>query len=83
MPPRHNERPEMSEIEGVPYLYKYIHTLLSNIQFFNHDAYAQDHKYDQDFIQNLMTDEGTTTCLYAICCIVMVLTTMWQKREAY
>jgi len=38
-----------------------IHTPLPSAQFFNLDEYAKDHKRDEDFNPDLLTDEGTST----------------------
>jgi len=61
VPPCNNEAVQVSEIEGVPPGYVYIHTPLPSGQFFNHDAYAKDRKRDKDFDQDLLTDEETST----------------------
>jgi len=39
----------------------YIHTPLPCTQFFNHDAYTEDHKHNKDFNPYLLTDEGPST----------------------
>jgi len=46
VPPGDNEDAHLSEIEGVPPGYEYIHTPLPSAQFFNLDAYAKDRKHD-------------------------------------
>jgi len=61
VPPGNNEAAQVSEIEGVPPGYVYIHTPLSRAQFFNHDAYAKDCKRDKDVNPDLLTDKGTST----------------------
>jgi len=61
VPPGDNEAAHVSEIECVPPGYLYIHTCLPTAQFFNHDAYAKDHKGDKDFNPDLLTDKGTST----------------------
>jgi len=50
-----------SETEGVPPGYVYIHTPLSNAQFFNLCAYAKNRNRHKEFIPDLLTDEGTST----------------------
>jgi len=40
VPPGNNEAAHLSDIEGLPPRYVYIHTPLPSAQFFNHDAYA-------------------------------------------
>jgi len=61
VPPSNNEAAHLSEIEGVPPTYVYIHTSLPSAQFFNHDAYAKDCKRDKDVDPDLMSDEETST----------------------
>ena len=53
-----------SEINGVPPGYVYIHTPLPSAQFSNLDAYSKDCKRDEDFIPDLLPDEGISTGLY-------------------
>ena len=60
MPPGDNEGAHSSVIEGVPPGYVYIHNYLPRAQFFNLEAYAKDHRCDNDFIPDLLTDEGTS-----------------------
>jgi len=60
-PPGDNEAAHISEIEGPPPRYVYIHTHLPSAQFFNHDAYAKDRKRDNEFNPDLLTDTGTST----------------------
>jgi len=61
VPPSDNEVVDLSEIEGVPPGYVYIHTPLPSAQFFNHDASAKDCKCGKDFDPDLLTDEETST----------------------
>jgi len=61
VPPGNNEAAHVSEIEGVPPRYVYIHTPFLSAQFFNLDAYAKDRKRDNDFHPDSLTDEGTST----------------------
>jgi len=61
VPPSINEAAHLSEIEGVPPGYVYIHTSLPSAQFFNHDAYAKDRKRDKHFDPDLLTDEEIST----------------------
>jgi len=72
----------MSEIDGAPTGYVYIHTALPSAQFFNHDAYAKDHKGDKDFDPDLLTDEETSTGYYTIWCVVMQLTSILRTTAA-
>jgi len=60
-PAGNNEEAHLSEIEGVPPGYVYIHTPLPSAQFLNHDAYAKDRKRDKNFDPDLVTDEETFT----------------------
>jgi len=61
VPPCNNEAAHRSEIEGLPPGYVNIHTRLPSAQFFNHAAYAKDHKREKDFDSDLLTDEETST----------------------
>jgi len=61
VPTADNEAAHLSEIEGVPPGYAYIHTPLPGAQFFNYDAYAKDYKRDKDFDPDLLTDEETSS----------------------
>jgi len=61
VPPGKNEAAHLSETEGVPPGYVYIHTPLPSAQCFNHDAYAKDRKRDKDIDPDLLTDEETST----------------------
>jgi len=78
-----NKGAEIPEIEGVSPRYVYIHIPLPNAQFVNRNAFAKDCKCDQDFIPDLLTDEGTTTGYYTICCMVMKLTFILQMKAVY
>jgi len=59
--PSVNEGAQISEIEAVVPRYVFVPTPFPNTQFFNLDAYANDHKCEHDFSQDLLTDEGTST----------------------
>jgi len=61
LPPCNNEAAHISELDGVPPVYVYIHTPLPSAQFFNLDAYAKDRMCDKDFNSVLLPDEGTST----------------------
>jgi len=61
VPPGDNGAAHLSEIEGVPSGYVYIHPPLPSAQFFNHDAYDKDCKRDKDFNPDLLTANGTST----------------------
>jgi len=61
VPPGDNEGAHVTEIQGVPPGYVYIHTPLPCAQFLNLEAYAKDCKRDEDFNPNLLTNEGTST----------------------
>jgi len=61
VPPSNNEAAHLSEMDGVPPRYVYIHTPLPIAEFFNRDAYAKDRKDDKDFDPDLLTDEETST----------------------
>jgi len=61
VPPVINDEAHISEIEGVPPGYMYIHTPFPSSKFLHLDAYAKDLKHDKDFDPDLLTDEGTST----------------------
>ena len=82
VPPANNEEAHVFDIEGVPRRYVYIHTPLPCAQFFNLDADAKDCKRDKDCNPDLLTDEGTSTGYYTICCVVMQLTSILQTTAA-
>jgi len=82
VPPGNNEAAHISEIEGVPPRYMFIHSPLPSAQFSNLDTNAKDRKRDKDFNPDLLTDEGTSTGLYTICCVVMQLTSILQTTAA-
>jgi hypothetical protein len=54
-PPGDAEGNERNEIEGMPSRCVYMHSLLPNTQFFNHNAFAKDRKRDKDFIPDLLS----------------------------
>jgi len=82
VPPGNNEAAHVSEIEGQPPGYVIIHTRLPSAPCFNYDAYAMDRKHDKDFDPDLLTNEGTSTDQYTICCMVMQLTSILQMTAA-
>jgi len=61
VPPGADQGALVSEIDGVPPGYEYIHTPLPSAQFFNLHADAKDSKRDKDFKPDLLTDEETST----------------------
>jgi len=69
--PGKNEAAHLSEMEGVPPRYVYIHNPLPSTQCFNVDAYAKDRKRNKDFNTDLPTEEKTSINSYTICCVVM------------
>jgi len=83
VPPGYNEAAHITQIQGVPPGSVYIHTPLPSAQLFNPDGYAQDHKCDNDFNSDLLTDDGTSTGLYTISCMGMRLTSILQTTAAY
>ena len=76
VPPGDSDRSQSSETEGVPPRYVYIHSPFHSTQFLNFDLYAKDRKRDNDWIRDFLTDEGTSTGQYTICCGVMQLTSI-------
>jgi len=55
------QRTHASEIEGIQPGYEYIYTLLPCTQLLNRDEFTKDHKHDNDFIPDFLTDEGPST----------------------
>jgi len=76
----HNEWAQCSEIDNLPCSYVYLHTPLPSVQFFHLDAYGQDSQHDADLNPDLLTDEGTSTGYYTICCVVMQRTSIVLTR---
>jgi len=72
----------LSEIEGVPPVYVYIHTPLPSAQFFNLDAFAKDCKRDEDFNTDLLSDEERSTGEYTMCWVIMQLTSILHTTVA-
>jgi len=64
--PGDNKGAQCSENESVLARDVYIHSPLPRVQFFNLDAHGKNRKCDQDYIQNLLTDEGICTGLFTI-----------------
>jgi len=60
-PPGDDQRGHASESEGLPPRYAYIHTPLHSTQLFNLGVYAKDRERNEDFIPDLLTNEGTST----------------------
>jgi len=60
-PPDETESTESSKPDGLPPGYVYIHTPLHSARFFNRDPYANDPMRNEDFIPDLLTDEGPST----------------------
>ena len=61
VPPIENEAAPVSETNGVPPGYVYIHTPLPSAQCCNLDGYAMDRKLHKDCNPDLLTDKGTST----------------------
>jgi len=78
-----NSRSEHSQIANLPAGYTYSHTSLPCGEFFNLDASAQDSQHDTDFDPDMLTQEGTSTGLYTICCVVMPQTSILKTGAAY
>jgi len=74
---------QRAQIVNLPTGYAYSHTSLQSAEFFTLDASAQDSQHDTDFDPDMLPDEGTSTGLYAICCVVMRLTSILKTRAAY
>jgi len=60
-PPDDSQRTQSSKTEGVRPGYLYIHTPLASAQFFYLDPYAKDRMRNEEFIPDLLTDEGPST----------------------
>jgi len=60
-PPAPSVDDESSESEDVPPGHVYIDTSLPSARFFNLDPYAKDRMRNQDFIPDLLTDEGPSS----------------------
>jgi len=60
-PPGNVEAAQLSENEGMPPRYVYLHTALPSAQCFTHDADAKDCKPDKECDPALLTDEETST----------------------
>jgi len=74
---------QRSQIDNFPAGYVYSHTSHTCAEFLKVDAYAQDSQYDADFNPDMLTDEGISTGQYAICQVVMQLTSILKMRAAY
>ena len=70
-PPGNVARAQCSEIINLLAGYMYAHTCSPSPEFFTLDAYAQDSQHDTDFDPDMLTDDGTSTGLYTICCVGM------------
>jgi len=82
-PPSDNEGSERSQINNLPLGYVYSHAPLSSTQWFNCDAYHNDCQHIADYNPDMLTDEGTSTGYYTICCVVMPLIFILQTSAAY
>jgi len=82
-PPGDNDGSQCFQFKDVPPGYVYICTPLSNIQFCNLDAYAKNSNCNKDYIPALLTDEGTSTGWYTICCVLMHQTSHLQTKVAF
>jgi len=82
-PPGNSEGRECSNIDGVPPRYVDIHTSFLYALLYNLDAYAKDRKRNTDLIPDLLTNERSSTGLYAVSCVVMQLTSILQTKAAF
>jgi len=82
-PTSNNAGTQCSQIVNLPARYVYFHTSLPWAEFFNHDAAAQDSQHNTDFDPDTLTDKGTSTGWYTICCVVMQLTSILKIGAAY
>jgi hypothetical protein len=60
-PPDDFEGAHSSHIEGASPRYVYVHSPLPKAEYFNLDAYAEDHIGGKDFIPHLRTENETST----------------------
>jgi hypothetical protein len=60
-----------------------IHTPLPSTQFCNLDQYAKEDMYDKYSIPDLLTDDGPSTGLFTISCVVMQLTAILKTIAAF
>jgi hypothetical protein len=58
------------------------HTYLPRAEFLTLDASAKDRQLNADIDPDMLTDEGTTTAKYIICCQVMQITSIFTTRAA-
>jgi hypothetical protein len=65
---------QCSQIVNFPAGYVYSRTAYAGAESFNLDPSAEDSQLDTDYVPNLLTDEGSSAGLYALCCVVMQLT---------
>jgi len=78
-----NSGSQHSQIVNLLAGYACSHTSLPNAELFTIDASTQDSRHDTDFDPDMPTDEGISTGLYTICCVVMPLTSMLKTTAAY
>ena len=71
-----------TQIVNLPAGYAYSHTYLPCAESFMLHASAQDNKHDTHVDPAMLTDEGTSTGFYTICCVVMLLTSILKTRAA-
>jgi hypothetical protein len=83
MPPAPSDDGASSETDSVPPGYMSIHTPLPSAQFCNLDHYAKEDMCDKYFIPDLLTDDGPSTGLYTISCVVMQLTAILKTIAAF
>lgn len=81
-PPGANQGAQSSDTDSVLSVFVYFHAFLSNTQFFNLEAYAKDCKHDKDFIPDLLTNTGTSTGYFTICCVAIQQISILQMRAA-
>jgi hypothetical protein len=58
------------QIKCIPPRYLCIQTLLPNTVFFNLHVYAENHKWENDVIPDIVTNEATSTGWSTLCCLV-------------
>jgi len=82
-PPGYNAAAQCSQIINLPAGYMYSHASPPSAEFCTLDECAQDSQQDTDFDPDMLTDEGTSTSLYIICCVVIQLTSILKTRATY
>jgi len=77
-------RTQCSEKDGVPPAYVYKCMPLHSVRFMNFDLSANNRMHDNDFMPDLLTDDGVSTGYETISCMVMQLTAIsWMTATCW